>query len=139
MNINQPDPIPFVSLLIPSSPVSEASEVTRRKKQAAYSRAYYAVHRVSVIATKRAWHKANPDKQGQYNRTHFEKVKAAAADAVPVQPVLVEVTLSDLVQQLAELRAELRAELNALKGSRRAGFGLLIEKVSTSTTKPSSR
>lgn len=111
--------IPFGSLLIPSCPASEASEVARKLKKA---------------ATKRAWCRANPEKQRLYNRTYIATLKMKAA-AVPAQPAFVEVTLSELVQQVAELRAE----VDALKGSRRGGSGLLIEKVSPSITKPSNR
>lgn len=61
----------------------EASEVTRKLK---------------LAATKRAWCRANPEKQRQYNRTYIESLKLKAADPV-------EVTLSELVQQVADLKA----------------------------------
>lgn len=110
-------PNPFRPLLIPSCPVLEASEVARKLRQAAYNRTYYAAHRVKaaaakkawvlvnperVAAARKAWLLANPEKKGQYQRTYLESLKLKAA---AVQPAPVEVILSDLVQQVVELKA----------------------------------
>ena len=74
---------PLESLLIPRCPAREASEVARKLK---------------LAATKRAWRKANPDKQRLYWRTYVESLKMK-----PAIPAAV-VTLSDLVQQVADLK-----------------------------------
>ena len=110
-------PNTFRPLMIPSCPAVEASEVARKLKQAAYGRTYYAAHRDQTAAAKKAWvlanperaaaakkawRTANPEKQGQYQRTYLESLKLKAA---AVQPAPVEVILSDLVQQVAELKA----------------------------------
>jgi hypothetical protein len=118
---------PRQALLIPCSPAPEAPEVTRRKKQFAY---------------RKAWCKANPEKQRQYQRTYLEslKMKAAAAAVIPAQPAPVEVTLSELAQQVADLKAVvLQLVIDKQQSIAIRGSGLVITKPPAAPQRVSSR
>lgn len=56
-------------------PLSEAAILARRE----YNRQYRARNKDKINARQRKWHKEHPEKQKQYNATHWNKVGAALA------------------------------------------------------------
>ena len=56
---------------------------TRKRKLAAYQKAYYEVHKDEIAARNKAYREAHKDKLAAYQKAYYEAKKSRAGTAIP--------------------------------------------------------